>query len=114
MVAIKLVDHVEIEKVAQPQILRLIRFEQVETQRLKNQTAVNNIARAHVVLVTLHQVRRHGIELHAPSSRLLVPPDFKLHIVMFEFSLDHLRHLDVFAFEIHVAVTRDWMIIDSK
>ena len=54
MLAIDLVDHVEIEEMAETQISRLIRFEQVKRQRLKEQSAVKNITWPDVVFVALH------------------------------------------------------------
>src|SRR5205807_4683484 len=90
---IKLVDHIEIKEVAQPQVLRLIRFQQVEVERLEKQAAVNDITRAHIVAMALHEIRRHGVELNAAAGLLFVPPDLKSHIVAFKFSLDYFRHL---------------------
>jgi hypothetical protein len=54
MLAIDLIDHVEIEEMAETQISRLIRFEQVKRQGLKKQPAVKNITRPDVVFVALH------------------------------------------------------------
>ena len=99
---------------AQPQVLRLIRFEQVEGERLEKQAAVKDITRAHIVAMALHQIRRHGVELNAAAGLLFVPPDLKFHIVAFKFSLDYFRHLDVFAFQVDVSVTRDRVIVDRK
>ena len=49
-----MVDHIEIEEVPKPEIGRLISFEQIKRQRLKEEPAINDVARTDIVLVALH------------------------------------------------------------
>src|SRR5260370_35209844 len=106
MLEINLIDSVEIEEMGQAKIGRLIRFEQVERQRLKEQSAVNDIARANIVLVALHEIRLHIVELNTGVGRLFVAPDVELHSVQLDLSLYPVEHLHPYAFHLQIAVAR--------
>ena len=97
---------------AKAKVARLISFEQIETERLEEKSAINYVARPDIVPVTLHQIRWDVVELNAATGRLFVAPNLKFYIVALKLSLDHFRHFDVVAFEIDVAVARDWVIVD--
>ena len=114
MLEIKLVDHIEIEEVPKPEIGRLISFEQIKRQRLKEEPAINDVARANIVLVTLHQVRWHRVELNTSSNRFLIAPNFELHAVTFELPLHHFWEFYPLAFQFYVGIARDRMIIDCQ
>jgi hypothetical protein len=45
---------------------------------------------------------------------LFVAPNVELHIVALEFAFDHLGHLHSLAFQLHISVARDRMIIDGE
>src|SRR5437868_3003079 len=114
MIEVDLVEHVEVKEMPEPQIGRLIRLEQIQTEGLKEQTGVNHIARADVVSVTLNQIGRNRVELDAAGDRLFVSPNLELYFVAFEFALDHLRHFNALAFQLHISVVCNRMIINRK
>ena len=114
MLQINLLQDKVIEEVAQSQIGWLISLDQIETQRLKKQPAVNDITRPDIIAVSLNEIGPHRTERHFHRHRLLVAPDVKLHGVAFEFSLDNFGHLDAVTFEFHIPVAGDWMIVDCQ
>src|SRR2546428_11712370 len=74
MLDVKLIEHIEIEEMPETQVLRLICFEQIETQRLEEQTAVKHITRSHIVFVTLDQIWRGSVGLHPPPWKVVFVP----------------------------------------
>src|SRR5262249_34556312 len=93
--------------------LKLIGLERVEVEGLKKQTAVKNVARFHVIAVTLDKIGPDRAKLNRHRHRLLVPQKIELHRVALELAVDHFGHLPARSFQLHVGVTRDWMIVDA-
>ena len=99
---------------AEADVARLIRFNQIERERLKQQAAVDNITRAHVVTVRQVGIGPDRSELDRHSEGLFVAQDIELYQIAFEFPLDYFRHVDPLPFELHGCVSRDRMIVDRQ
>src|SRR5207237_9450986 len=102
------------EEIANPQILPWTGVDQIEIYRLKKQPAINDVARPDIVPVTLNPVRPHGVQLDIYRHRLFVAPDVELHLIALEFSLDHFRKFDALAFQFHIRIARDRVIIHRQ
>ena len=99
---------------AEPEIGRLISFDQIERERLKKQPAVNDVARPHIIGVTLHEIRPDRIQRRSSPSAVVCRARGRASPFALEFSLDHFRHLHALAFEFDIRVARNRMIIDRE
>src|SRR5436305_396489 len=91
MLEINLLDHEVVEVMPDAHICWLKGIDQIERERLKNETAVNDVARLHIVTVCEIQIGPDRAELDRRAGRFFVAPNVELHLVSFEFALEHYR-----------------------
>src|SRR4051812_21338378 len=99
MLEIDLLEHEEVEEMAQSQVLWLISLDQFEAEWLKEEAAIDDVTRTHIVSVSLDEIRLHRVELHRDAGWRLIAKQIEFDLVPFEFAFDHFGHFDPLAFQ---------------